>query len=395
VSRRIRQDQPFGSDSFLDVIANIVGILIILIVIVGMKVANQAVEPPQPAIVSVPDPALKALEEVTRRRQELDAELLNARAAWERASGVHVNAVATAEDLQRELDAAAERTQGLSSRLKQLEDEAAELGDANLVVNLELSKAESQEQEAVKRTGKLTEQLTALENQDVHAALKLASVAQDLKNLRSDAQLIEAETQKLQEMLEEIDEQPTGPMDRLRHRLSPLSSYASEDEVHFRLDGGAVSHIPVDDLIERLKSQVKARSATIQRFSRYDGTVGPVEGYVMSYVVKREGMSALQSMQYGVRGYRVAVSRWTISPTPGIIAETPDEAVQPGSRYRQVVETLRPGSTVTIWVYPNSFSGFPALREVAHGLQLKVAARPLPEGTPIVGSPAGSQSRAQ
>ena len=38
----------FGSDSFLDVVANIVGILIILIVVVGVRVARA------PALVDVP-----------------------------------------------------------------------------------------------------------------------------------------------------------------------------------------------------------------------------------------------------------------------------------------------------------------------------------------------------
>ena len=35
--RRSSGDQEFGSDSFLDIIANIVGILIILIVVAGLR----------------------------------------------------------------------------------------------------------------------------------------------------------------------------------------------------------------------------------------------------------------------------------------------------------------------------------------------------------------------
>ena len=42
MSRRTRNDEiELGSDSFLDIIANIVGILIILIVIAGVKVSRQ------------------------------------------------------------------------------------------------------------------------------------------------------------------------------------------------------------------------------------------------------------------------------------------------------------------------------------------------------------------
>src|SRR5688572_30263914 len=39
--RRARQDdQSFGSDSFMDIVANVVGILIILLIVVGLRVKN-------------------------------------------------------------------------------------------------------------------------------------------------------------------------------------------------------------------------------------------------------------------------------------------------------------------------------------------------------------------
>ena len=41
--RTARAELGFGSDSFLDIIANIVGILIILIVVAGMRVSNAPV----------------------------------------------------------------------------------------------------------------------------------------------------------------------------------------------------------------------------------------------------------------------------------------------------------------------------------------------------------------
>ena len=48
--RRPKGELQFGSDSFLDVVANIVGILIILIVIAGLRVSQtpgvQALAPP-------------------------------------------------------------------------------------------------------------------------------------------------------------------------------------------------------------------------------------------------------------------------------------------------------------------------------------------------------------
>ena len=137
------------------------------------------------------------------------------------------------------------------------------------------------------------------------------------------------------------------------------------------------------------------RRTAVMRFNQFDGVVGPVDGYTMSYTVEKDGPSTLEALQSGDGITRLNVTRWTITPDESLVAETIEEAVRPGSRYRQRIETALPDSVVTMWVYPDSFKGFSTLREVAHGLQLRVAARPLPEGTPIVGSPSGSRSTAQ
>ena len=57
MSRRREFEIMFGSDSFLDVVANIVGILIILIVIAGVRV-SQAPPKPKSGIIS-PVPILE------------------------------------------------------------------------------------------------------------------------------------------------------------------------------------------------------------------------------------------------------------------------------------------------------------------------------------------------
>ena len=67
--RRPKGELQFGSDSFLDVVANIVGILIILIVIAGLRVSQtpvmihrQKVVPEEtPSTPSVPMPLVAAV----------------------------------------------------------------------------------------------------------------------------------------------------------------------------------------------------------------------------------------------------------------------------------------------------------------------------------------------
>ena len=49
-------------------------------------------------------------------------------------------------------------------------------------------------------------------------------------------------------------------------------------------------------------------------------------------------------------------------------------------------------TTVTIWVYPDSFDDFRTLKAELFKLGYLTAARPLPAGHPIGGSPDGSRS---
>ncbi|MGV2341583.1 MAG UNVERIFIED_CONTAM: hypothetical protein LVR18_48985 [Planctomycetaceae bacterium] len=57
MSRRTpRGELEFGSDSFLDVVCNIVGILIILIVVVGVRVQRQPPQQEQPNTAPTPQP---------------------------------------------------------------------------------------------------------------------------------------------------------------------------------------------------------------------------------------------------------------------------------------------------------------------------------------------------
>lgn len=387
--RHQKTEQEFGSDSFLDVIANIVGILIILIVIVGMKVARQptlaSMPTEQPAAVAEipPDPDSPMLQKLQAARQEL-AELQQ-----------NLTSLDAEADELKSVDAS------MSQQLQQLEIDSRDarrlLTSLRKQSNLESGRAAEQD----RKQDQLRQKLSALhqqislktdEEQRVTQALVTAVAERD----QTDKSLQQAafETQQLHEVLQDL-KSAAAPEDILQHRLSPVGEKVEDGEVHFRVEEGKVSYIPIDEMLGRLKAQVQSRRSAVTRLARYESFVGPVQGYRMSFVVERESLSPMESLQYNSGTYRVSVTKWTILPEPGLQAEPVDEALQPGSRFRQVIDTSPPGSAATFWIYPDSFNEFPRLREIAHGLQLRVAARPLPAGTPIVGSPGGSRSSAQ
>ncbi|HAP08075.1 MAG TPA: hypothetical protein DCR20_09615 [Planctomycetaceae bacterium] len=391
MSRRMqRAELEFGSDSFLDVVCNIVGILIILIVVVGVRLQRQ----PRPVD---PQPALQAA-----------AAAAEAAAQTAQQNAAVTTASAQRDTLQRDLTALETDERQLEHELQTVATETLTARQESAAAKTQLAERQTQQETQGRREQKLaaersatTARVASLKNslkvsEQKHSELEAAlrrTLDTEVQTQKK-TQTVAVETLQLTEQLTAAQQQ-TQPADRLNHRLSPVTKPVESDEVHFRVAEGMVSMIPLNDLLDRLKDQVMSRRSTIMRFNQFEGQVGPVSGYSMKYTVEKEGGTALESLQTGDLRVRVSVSKWQLQPEESLLQEPIADALRPGSRFRQQLETCPPDSVVTIWVYENSFSQFAAIRELAHGLRLRVAARPLPEGTPIVGSPNGSRSSAQ
>ena len=90
------------------------------------------------------------------------------------------------------------------------------------------------------------------------------------------------------------------------------------------------------------------------------------------------------------------LKRWTLIPVADDQGETIDEALAEGSQFREALSDRRArGAAVTLWTYPDSFDAFRRIKKELYRLGFAVAARPLPEGTPISGSPEGTKSTAE
>ena len=161
------------------------------------------------------------------------------------------------------------------------------------------------------------------------------------------------------------------------------------------MSGGHISWVPIEPLLERLKGQVSNRAGVISRFGRYEGVCGPVGGYSMKYAVERHTPSPLEGLNGVSTGFRISVSRWTVTPDDSVRAEPVNEALKFGSRFRQIAEAADEDALMTVWLYQGDFVHFRKLREFGHGLGLRVAARPLPDNVEITGSPGGSRSSGQ
>ena len=383
--RSQRPELEFGSDSFLDVICNIVGILIILIVVVAVKVERQPIAQAEALAnaVQVVSPIPDRESEYAQRQSDLDTLKLRHSQVASRLQGLAERKTTLDQEhrlVQEEMDA-------LRSQL------AEQAADSN---RNRIAKSDAEE-EAGKLTADVDRLLNILAGKE-KALLDAITVIQQAETVASETeenlrQTI-VETVRLREMLD-VEAKPADAGPRLVHRIMPVSRKVEGEEVMFRMSEGQVSEVPITELMKVAVDRVRKRISMLQRFGRLEDVVGPVGGYRMTFAIEMNAFNSLEYLQYGGDGNRFNSFTQVIVPDATLIPESAADAVKPGSAFRQKLEAMPADSAVTIVVYEDSFEEFAALREVAHGLQIRVAARPLPVGTNITISANGSASRAQ
>jgi hypothetical protein len=152
----------------------------------------------------------------------------------------------------------------------------------------------------------------------------------------------------------------------------------------------------LEQLIDRFKADAQQKAHRLADTSELTDTVGPEGGFRLRYTLERHEVSREEALRTGRTGAYVQLKRWSLLPVANNVGETFDEAMAVGSQFRQVITDRRSrGMTITVWTYPDSFDAFRQIKKELYRLGFPVAARPLPEGTPISGSPDGSKSTSE
>ncbi|MFO0919934.1 MAG: hypothetical protein U0872_16700 [Planctomycetaceae bacterium] len=366
MSRRPRSESQFGSDSFLDVVANIVGILIILIVIAGLRVSQS------PAIWNRTDAA------ATQELAEDDLPLAPETAADDPAPPALLG--------DRETSAG-EASSNLSTASEELTAEVDRLERQYLAVKDQASANRETEAELQQRLAKLREQTESREQQ-------AKTLAESTQLQFTNRKQLEATLVSLREQLE-VEQSKPAPARKLEHHVTPMSKTIAGSEQHYRLNGNRVSEVPVLILTQRVRDQIERRKEWLLKQRSHQGEVGPVEGYSLFYQVVRDNLGVSDELRYGAGFVRISVSNWRIEPQRDLVTESAEEALRPGSRFYESLLAADEGTSITFWVYPDSYEAYRKLQVFAHDQGFLVAGRPLPHGVFISGSPNGSKSAGQ
>ncbi len=349
--RRPNRDIPFSFDSFLDVVANVVGIIIRLILVawVGARACKVVLPPPPPLPVltepaALPEPTEPRLDQLAQRRRDL---------AHQRDEALH---------------RCAEQEQALHDDSSRLQEQIAHV---------------------VARQRALTGQQTELTGRARQTTEQARIVAMSLAELHKRSERLLAE-------LDRLRKQPAAGK-QLRYH-TPVSAIVQTDEVMFECKAGRATLLDTAALLALVRKEMHGKGEQLRDRWELNDVTPPVGAFRLRYVIERE-KTALDALTAGrpVGGqYRFLLSAWQAEPVIPARGETAERALASGSDFRKVVDELDPLQTVvTLWVYPDSFPLYRALRDHLHDRGLVVAGRPLPDGVPIASSRHGTASRGQ
>lgn len=328
-----------GEDSFLDVIANLVGVLLILVVVVGANAGSDMVKE---AIGRVDDGEIEQLAG-------------SCHTAAREADSLHQ------DNIQMEQKIAMER-----ALADQRENERHEL-----LVRLAMARNEFDA-----RQQKLDEQ-----------GRKSLEQSRDAEALR---QKLAGYTSVIQELSSQTVEEET-----ITHYPTPIVKTVFNDEIHFRLRQGRLVHVPMQELIELMKNEWKENARKLESADETLETVGPIGNFRLQYQLQAESTEI--PTDFGNLTRRIPrFNRFVMLPVSESIGQPLTDALSENSEFRKLLAGTDPRkTTISVWVYPDSFTEFNSLKEWLYGEGFMTACWPLSANSQISGGPTGYRSTAQ
>ena len=340
ILRKKRSTIENGHDAFLDIVANLVGILIILVVILGAK-SQEVIRETQ-----------NEVESTVTYASDSDFDALATRAT---------RAAAAQADSNR-----------LEKTIKMIDQQIAEQSRRRGSLLDLLSEAEKAWQE----------HQTTMDEKSRRAA----ELSAKIDSLNQELAEVDGERRRLKDQ--------KTPVIAVSHLPTPMAKTVFGTEIHMRLKDNRLSVVPVDRLLKEMKRDL-SRVASGSRQGTLDAAIGPINGYVARYAINKTD-------ELVSRGG--SVSRMTKLQLQAILFEPLQEPyglpINEVLDDRQWLDIQLAGrdpssTTVTVWVYPKSYAAFRTLKEQLYARGYATAARPLDTDRQIIASPHGTRSTAQ
>ena len=323
-------DEP-GQDSFLDIVANIVGILIILVMVAGVRAAHAPSDLADDATDALAQTRLRAVSLVTDVHALQQQSLLIERdVEIKRLERERMNTLVAAveEEMAKRremLDADTRRDYDLRHKLTDAQTDLARLTNERLAL-------ESVAPKTVTIESLPTPLSRTVEGKEVHFQLLGGRVT----------------VIPLEKLLEEFKSVA-------RHQMWKFENRTQWTDTVGPIDGFRLRYTLQRFEIPRETQLQTGRGGSIVQLTSWE--LLPVSSKLGETV--------------------------DVALSPGSVFR------------RTLASLGRQRATITIWTYPDSFAEFRRLKRELYALDIQTASRPLPEGVWIGGSPLGSKSASQ
>jgi hypothetical protein len=350
--RRVREI-PFSFDSFLDIVANVVGVIIRLILVVWVGARSYS---SIQVAVTTPAPVKEVAGEEKLPPDPVEQDMARHRLELARAKEKLLDQLRRLEETDKIHSRTESELATLKARDASLEIEAR---------NLDALKGDK-------------------ENEAKTVALTSAELTQ--------------RSQKLAEEIRKLEELPP-PKKTLRYQ-TPISRPVQSEELLFECNQGRITFVDIAGLLKPVQETMQEKGQLLKDRWQIEDVTETVGAFRLRYSIERErellDAVAGDAPPASNGSFRYGISAWQIEPIAMTRGETVAEALNENSEFRQIVDGIDPRqTTVTIWLYPDSFEVFRKLRDYLYQREIIVAGRPLPVGMPIASSRRGSVSRGQ
>jgi hypothetical protein len=343
-SRKRHAALELGQDAFLDIVANLVGILIILVVVLGTQ-------------------STAVIEEIKEQVQEETI------AKQEFASDEQITEIRHRVSQAASAQADSDRLEHLVKRY----DHELKIRQAERGVLLDLIAEIESQWEAKKKT---LDQKSA----------RMAERKTELVSLKSKLAELEGERTRI--------ENQASPVVAIENLPTPMAKTVFGDEIDFRLKSNLLSVVPVEALKSELNREMR-RVLQSSREGRVSEAIGPVNGYVARYQANRShGMVSRGGRIHMSTG--VKVDQVIFEPLHEPHGTPVAEVLGSGAELDVQLAGRNPNTTtITVWVYPDSYAAFRQLKEHLYRRGFATAARPVTADGKVGFSANGSKSVAQ
>jgi len=359
--RRRSSEMPFGSDSFLDILANLVGIVLIIIVLVGARIRHLPEEETNPLAAKSEDlPTAPLRADLTDIQPDMSAE-------EEELAELRAELLRVVENLSRHLVAL----------------EAARHEEQQLIGELRLQEELGQ---------RLQQKAKNLVSRQEMVRQRIASTESNKQGLRKRLDALNRQIRELEQ---------ARPEKRPLRYFLPVSKPLGAGELLFECRANRIAFIDLQSLLNQVRQRLPEFAKQLTERWDAEGETEAIGPYKLRFKVVRERSGPVDQVFAGLppadkRAFSYAVDEWEVVPVWPVRGESLEEALAEGSRFRSIIDSSDPDlAALTIFVYEDSFSTFRQLREYLHERGFVVAGRPLRLDAPIAGSRRGSISRGQ